>query len=159
MLEILTRISEGKGTMKDLDTLEEISQVMIDTSLCQLGGSAPNPVLSTLRYFRHEYIAHIQEKRCPAGSCKELVSHAIDETCTGCHVCFDPCPTDAISGKLKELHIIDQTKCIQCGACYQVCKFDSIKRAKRGSGEVVQLRAKENWHPPVKKQPQPAAVA
>ncbi len=156
MLEILTRISEGKGTMEDLDTLEEISQVIIDTSLCQLGGSAPNPVLSTIRYFRQEYIAHIRDKRCPAGVCKELVSHAIDETCTGCHVCAEPCPTDAISGKLKELHVIDQSKCIQCGACYQLCKFDSIKRVKRGEGEAIQKRAREHWKSPKEKQ---AAVA
>jgi NADH-quinone oxidoreductase subunit F len=157
MLDILVRISEGKGEMKDLDTLEEVSQVMIDTSLCQLGGSAPNPILSTIRYFRYEYAAHIQQKRCPAGVCKELVSHAIDETCTGCHVCYEPCPTDAISGKLKELHIIDQAKCIQCGACYQVCRFDSIKRVKRGEGDTVQIRAKEKWQPAAKKRT--AAVA
>ncbi|MBU0508176.1 NADH-quinone oxidoreductase subunit NuoF [bacterium] len=147
ILAVLKRIADGKGETKDLDTLEEVSQVMIDTSLCQLGGTAPNPVLSTLRYFRHEYLAHIQDKRCPAGVCKELVSHAIDETCTGCHVCFEPCPTDAITGKTKELHVIDQAKCIQCGACYQVCRFDSIKRVKRGGGDIVQLRAKEKWQP------------
>ncbi|MFZ5433042.1 MAG: NADH-ubiquinone oxidoreductase-F iron-sulfur binding region domain-containing protein [Calditrichota bacterium] len=156
MLEILTRITEGKGEMKDLDTLEEMSQVIIDTSLCQLGGSAPNPVLSTLRYFRHEYIAHIKDKRCPAGVCKELVSHAIDETCTGCHVCVEPCPTNAITGKLKGLHVIDQAKCIQCGACYQLCKFDSIKRVKRGEGEAIQKRAQELWKSVKDKQ---AAVA
>jgi NADH-quinone oxidoreductase subunit F len=147
MLEILDRICAGKGTMKDIDTLEEISQVIIDTSLCQLGGSAPNPVLSTLRYFRQEYIAHIRDKRCPAGVCKELVSHAIDETCTGCHVCVAPCPTQAITGQTKGLHVIDQTKCIQCGACYQVCRFDSIKRVKRGDGDRVQIQAREKWQP------------
>jgi len=151
MLDVLTRISEGKGEMSDIDTLEELSQVMMDTSLCQLGGSAPNPVLSTLLYFRHEYIAHIKDKRCPAGVCKELVSHAIDETCTGCHLCLKPCPTGAITGKLRELHVIDQTKCIQCGACYQICKIDSIQRVKRGDGERIQQLAKEKWHPPVKK--------
>jgi NADH-quinone oxidoreductase subunit F len=159
MLEILTRISEGGGTMKDFDLLEEISQVMIDTSLCQLGGSAPNPVLSTLRYFRQEYLAHIKDKRCPAGVCKNLVSHSIDETCTGCHLCFAPCPTNAISGKLKELHVVDQSKCIQCGACFQVCKFDSVKRVKRGDGEAVQAKAKARWQPAKKAAPQPAAVA
>ncbi len=156
-LEILTRISEGKGQMEDLDTLEEISQVMIDTCLCQLGGSAPNPVLSTIRYFRQEYLAHIVEKRCPAGVCKELVSHAIDETCTGCHVCFSVCPTNAIIGQTKTLHVIDQDACIQCGACYQLCRFDSIKRVKRGEGDAIQYVAKEKWHPPVKKKA--AAVA
>jgi len=158
MLTILTRISEGKGEMKDIDTLEELSQVIIDTSLCQLGGSAPNPVLSTLRYFRQEYIAHIRDKRCPAGVCKELVSHAIDESCTGCHVCAEPCPTDAITGKTKELHVIDQSKCIQCGACYQVCRFDSIRRVKRGEGEAVQEKAKLLWKPHVT-QRETAAVA
>ncbi|RPH94628.1 NADH-quinone oxidoreductase subunit F [candidate division KSB1 bacterium] len=158
MLEILTRITEGKGTLKDLDTLEEVSQVMIDTSLCQLGGSAPNPVLSTLRYFRHEYLAHIVDKRCPAGVCKELVSHAIDETCNGCHVCFEPCPTNAIIGKTKELHVIDQQKCIQCGACFQVCRFDSIKRVKRGEGDAVQSRAKELWKPRARKEASAATV-
>jgi NADH-quinone oxidoreductase subunit F len=152
MLEILNRICDGKGTMKDLDTLEEVSQVMMDTSLCQLGGSAPNPVLSTLRYFRHEYLAHIREKRCPAGVCKELVSHAIDESCTGCHVCAEPCPTDAISGKLKELHVIDQAKCIQCGACFQICRFDSVKRVKRGEGDALQVKAKELWKPQTRKE-------
>jgi NADH:ubiquinone oxidoreductase subunit F (NADH-binding)/NAD-dependent dihydropyrimidine dehydrogenase PreA subunit len=157
ILEVLTRITEGRGEMKDLDTLEEISQVMIDTSLCQLGGTAPNPVLSTLRYFRQEYIAHIKDKRCPAGVCKALVSHAIDETCNGCHVCADPCPTNAISGKRKELHVIDQAKCIQCGACFQVCRFDSIKRVKRGEGDIVQHRAKELWKPARQKQPTVAA--
>jgi len=114
-------------------------------------------VLSTLRYFRQEYLAHIVDKRCPAGVCKELVSHTIDETCTGCHVCADPCPTDAIVGQTKQLHYIIQDKCIQCGACFQVCRFDSIKRVKRGAGEVVQVRAKERWQPASKKAP--AAVA
>jgi NADH-quinone oxidoreductase subunit F len=157
MLEILTRISDGKGTMEDIDTLEEISQVMIDTSLCQLGGSAPNPVLSTIRYFRQEYIAHIVEKRCPAGVCKALVSHAIDETCTGCHICYSACPTNAIYGETKTLHVIDQEKCIQCGACYQLCKFDSVKRVKRGEGDRIQRIAKEKWQPLAKKQPAAAA--
>ena len=150
MLEIVTRITEGKGKLEDLDTLKELSQVMIDTSLCQLGGSAPNPVLSTLSYFRQEYLAHIVDKRCPAGVCKELVSHAIDETCSGCHVCVKPCPTNAISGETKQLHVIDQDKCIQCGACYQVCNIGSIRRVKRGEGAAVQLRAKELWRPIIK---------
>jgi NADH:ubiquinone oxidoreductase subunit F (NADH-binding)/(2Fe-2S) ferredoxin/Fe-S-cluster-containing hydrogenase component 2 len=156
MLKILTRITEGKGELKDIDTLEEISQVMKDTSLCQLGGTAPNPVLSTIRYFRHEYVAHIEEKRCPAGVCKALVSYAIDESCTGCQVCARQCPTGAIVGGKQQLHYIDQAKCILCGACYQVCKFDSIKRVKRGTAEEVQTRAKTLWQPIGKKQ---AAVA
>ena len=145
MLRILTGITDGEGKMEDIALLEELSQVIIDTSLCQLGGSAPNPVLSTIRYFRQEYLAHIVEKRCPAGVCKALVSHAINEKCTGCHVCFKPCPTNAIVGESKKLHYIIQDKCIQCGACYQVCKYDAINRVKRGSGEPIQTRAKENW--------------
>ncbi len=147
MLDILTRISDGRGELWDLPLLEELSQVIIDTSLCQLGGSAPNPVLSTIRYFRQEYMAHIREKRCPAGVCKPLVSHAIDESCIGCHACLKPCPTSAIVGNVKELHYIIQDKCIQCGACYQICKYDSIKRIKRGEGDALQARARGLWKP------------
>ena len=153
MLGILTRISEGRGEMEDLELLEDLSQVIIDTSLCQLGGSAPNPVLSTLRYFRQEYIAHIKDKRCPAGVCKALVSHAIGVQCNGCHACFKACATDAIVGDVKQLHTIIQDKCIQCGACYQICKYDAIRRVKRGEGEAVQIRARELWSAPVKSQP------
>lgn len=153
MLNILTRISDGKGEMDDIPLLEELSQVIIDTSLCQLGGSAPNPVLSTIRYFRQEYIAHIRDKRCPAGVCKPLVSHAIDQTCIGCHACVKPCPTGAIIGNAKELHYVVQDKCIQCGACYQICKYDSIKRIKRGGGAALQLQAKELWKPRTKAEP------
>lgn len=145
MLAILTRITEGEGKLDDIVLLEELAQVIIDTSLCQLGGSAPNPVLSTIRYFRQEYLAHILDKRCPAGVCKPLVSHAINEKCSGCHVCFSPCPTNAIVGESKQLHYIIQDKCIQCGACYQVCKYDAILRVKRGEGDFIQQRAKENW--------------
>jgi ferredoxin len=150
MLKILTRISRGEGSMDDLETLEDLSQVIIDTSLCQLGGSAPNPILSTIRYFRQEYLAHIKDKRCPAGVCKELVSHAIDLKCNGCHACFKSCPTSAIIGKPKELHYIDQIKCIQCGACYQICKYDAIKRVKRGTGDSIQTGARERWQPSAK---------
>jgi len=147
MLGILNKICEGDGTMEDIEHLEELSQVIIDTSLCQLGGSAPNPVLSTIRYFRGEYVAHVRDKRCPAGVCKELVAHAIDNTCTGCHACVKPCPTNAIVGDPKRLHMIIQDKCIQCGACYQICRYNSIKRAKRGEGEKIQQRAREIWQP------------
>ncbi|MCX6827857.1 MAG: 4Fe-4S binding protein [candidate division Zixibacteria bacterium] len=150
MLEILTRITQGKGRLEDLEVLEDLSQVIIDTSLCQLGGSAPNPVLSTLRYFRQEYLAHINEKCCPAGVCKDLVSHAIDSKCNGCHACFKSCPTNAIIGKPKELHYIDQAKCIQCGACYQICQYDAIKRVKRGMGDSIQTGAREIWRPSAK---------
>ena len=151
MWHILDRITKGEGKMEDLESLEDLSQVIIDTSLCQLGGSAPNPVLSTIRYFHNEYLAHIEDKRCPAGVCKELVAHAINETCNGCHACVKPCPTDAIIGKPKELHIIDQEKCIQCGACYQVCKFDSIERVRVDEGDAVQIKAKQLWQPHISK--------
>jgi NADH:ubiquinone oxidoreductase subunit F (NADH-binding)/(2Fe-2S) ferredoxin len=158
MLGILTRISEGKGAVDDIPLLEDLSQVIIDTSLCQLGGAAPNPVLSTIRYFRQEYLAHIVDKRCPAGVCKDLVSHAINAKCTGCHACVKACSSDAITGDLKKLHKIDQVKCIQCGACYQICKYDGITRAKRGEGEGVQNMAGVDWRPPVKASQQSAVA-
>ena len=147
MLEILTRITEGRGDHADLVTLEELSQVMIDTCLCQLGSAAPNPILSTLRYFRSEYLAHIDDKRCPAGVCKELVSHAINESCGGCHVCVKACPVDCITGEAKELHAIDQDTCVQCGACFQVCPTDSIERVQRGAGVALQDQAARRWQP------------
>jgi len=153
MLGILTGICEGRGMMEDIALLEELGQVLIDTSLCQLGGSAPNPILSTIRYFRQEYIAHIVDKRCPAGVCKALVSHAISEKCTGCHACSKPCPTNAIAGVSKMLHYIIQDKCIQCGACYQICKYNAIVRVKRGEGEAVQKRAAQVWQPKAKRDP------
>ncbi len=158
MLNILNKICHGEGTMEDITYLEQLSQVIIDTSLCQLGGSAPNPVLSTIRYFRQEYIAHVRDKRCPAGVCKDLVAHAIDNTCTGCHACVKPCPTAAIIGEPKRLHVIIQDKCIQCGACYQICRYNSIKRVKRGEGDRIQQRARELWQPRITdKQPAPVA--
>lgn len=124
---ILDRITAGNGKLEDIDTLEWMGQAITDGSLCDLGGSAPNPVLSTIRYFRDEYEAHIKENKCPAGVCKALITYTvIEETCNGCHLCFKPCPTDAISGEKKKLHDVDQEKCIQCGACYDVCKFDAI---------------------------------
>ncbi|HUU45213.1 MAG TPA: NADH-ubiquinone oxidoreductase-F iron-sulfur binding region domain-containing protein [Acidobacteriota bacterium] len=153
MLEILNRITRGEGRVEDIDLLEQMSQVIIDTSLCQLGGSAPNPVLSTLRYFRDEYLAHIEDHRCPAGVCSDLVSHAITEACNGCHLCVQSCPSTAITGSPKELHAIKQIECIQCGACYQVCKNGAVKRVKRGEGEAVQSRARVAWQPREKAQP------
>lgn len=158
MLDILNRICSGQGVMDDIAHLDELSQVIIDTSLCQLGGSAPNPVLSTIRYFRQEYISHVRDKRCTAGVCKELVAHAIDNTCTGCHVCVKPCPTDAIVGEPKQLHVILQDKCIQCGACYQICRYNSIRRVKHGEGDDVQKRARELWRPK-ESASQPVSVA
>jgi NADH:ubiquinone oxidoreductase subunit F (NADH-binding)/(2Fe-2S) ferredoxin/Fe-S-cluster-containing hydrogenase component 2 len=157
MLSILTRISEGKGEMEDIEVLKEVSQTLADTSLCDLGRSAPNPILSTIRYFHSEYVAHIKDKRCPAGVCKELVSHAIDENCIGCHVCFKVCPSDAIVGTPKQLYSIIQEECIQCGACYQICNYNAIRRVKRGEGDMVQRRAKEVWKPRTKEKPVAAA--
>jgi NAD-dependent dihydropyrimidine dehydrogenase PreA subunit len=129
MVRLLTEITEGKGTPKHIDLLEELSGAIRDTSLCALGKSAPNPVLSTLRYFRNEYDAHIIDKQCPAGVCPALTTFTIDsDLCTGCTKCARNCPTDAISGKKKEAHSIDQSKCIKCRACYDNCKFSAIRK-------------------------------
>jgi NADH:ubiquinone oxidoreductase subunit F (NADH-binding)/ferredoxin len=128
MLDILNRICAGKGEEGDIEFLEEISEAVRNSSLCALGGTAPNPVLSTLSYFRSEYEAHIKEKRCPAGVCKELVEYYIDEkNCTGCGACSKRCPQEAISGEKKKPHKIDAEKCIRCGICAEVCKFDAVK--------------------------------
>ncbi len=127
MLEILTKITKGQATMEDLDKLEELCYYVKSNSLCGLGQTAPNPVLSTLRYFRDEYEAHIKEKRCPAGVCKALLSYNIDrDKCRGCTLCARTCPAGAIMGSVKNPHIIDQTKCIKCGACMEKCKFGAI---------------------------------
>jgi len=127
MLEILERITAGMGTIDDVDLLERLSEDIIEGSLCQLGGSAPNPVLTMLRYFRDEVMAHVVDRRCPAKVCRPLIRYTIDkDACTGCHVCFDACPTKAISGERKQLHVIDQKLCIQCDTCRQVCKFDAV---------------------------------
>ena len=129
MLEILTRISDGNGKMEDLDTLEELSQNIIKGSLCGLGQTAPNPVLTTLKYFREEYIAHIKDKTCPAGVCTSLLKYeVIEDKCIGCTVCAMKCPVDCISGERKQVHKIDQDACIKCGACYDACKFNAIKK-------------------------------
>ena len=125
---ILERITEGNGKEEDLETIEWMGKAIIDGSLCGLGGTAPNPVLSTLRYFRDEYEAHIKEKTCPAGVCKALITYTIDpELCTGCMVCAKICPVEAATGEKKEVHFIDQDKCIKCGACFESCKFDAVK--------------------------------
>jgi len=127
MLEILERITKGKGKLKDLDTLERLATVMKSTSLCGLGQTAPNPVLSTLKYFRQEYISHIENHHCPAGTCNSLLSYQIDKNlCIGCSACKNQCPTGAISGSLKQPHSIDTAICISCGACVEICKFDAI---------------------------------
>ena len=126
MLEILNRIAEGKGTMEDLDKLENLAVNIKETSLCGLGQTAPNPVLSTLRYFRDEYEAHVLEKRCPAGVCQSLLKYIITMDCKGCTKCARICPVGAIDGKVREIHIINQDKCIKCGACMEACTFHSI---------------------------------
>jgi len=127
MGEILTRICAGEGTEADLGLLDALSRTMIDTSLCGLGSTAPNPVLSTLRYFREEYEAHIRQRICPARVCKALIRYAIDsETCTGCGACLRACPSNAITGEKKEPHRLDAKVCIKCGACLQSCKFGAV---------------------------------
>jgi len=127
MLEILERITEGKGELKDLDLLKELATKTIEGSLCGLGMTAPNPILTTLKYFEEEYLDHIENKHCESGTCKALMQYVIDaEKCIGCTACSKVCPVDAIEGKVKEKHIIIQDQCIKCGNCYEACKFDAI---------------------------------
>ena len=127
MLEILNKITDGKGTLEDIQKLEELGNYIKDNALCGLGQTAPNPVLSTLHYFRDEYIAHVTEKKCIAGVCKALLSYVIDpDKCKGCTLCARQCPAKAITGTVKQPHIIDQEKCIKCGACMDACKFKAI---------------------------------
>jgi NADH:ubiquinone oxidoreductase subunit F (NADH-binding) len=127
MRQILEDICAGKGQEGDIDLLQKMSAAIIDGSLCALGSSAPNPVLSTINYFRGEYDAHIHEKRCPAAVCKALIEYSISaENCTGCGVCLKNCPRECITGKKKQLHCIDKAACIKCGVCYESCKFDAV---------------------------------
>ena len=127
MLELLTDITEGRGTMEHLDMLEELSQTISDTALCGLGKTAAFPVVSTMKYFRDEYISHVVDKKCPAGQCKALINLQIDpELCKGCTKCARLCPVSAISGELKKPHTIDVSKCIKCGACKDGCPFHAI---------------------------------
>jgi len=134
MHEILTDITEGRGKAEDLETLEELGWVTAEASLCQLGATAPNPVLSTLRYFRDEYEEHILNKRCPAKVCRKLLHYrVISDVCKRCGACVKVCPSEAISGTKKTKKTegvpfkIDEDKCIQCGACFEACKFESIE--------------------------------
>jgi len=124
----LAKICKGQGEEDDIKFLEELSHTVMEASLCQLGATAPNPVLSTLRYFREEYEEHIRDKKCRAGVCKDLIAyHIIEENCTGCKACVKPCPTQAITGESKQVHVIDKEKCIKCGICYEICKFDAVE--------------------------------
>ena len=129
MMEILEKITSGNGTLEDIDKLEELAYYIKENSLCGLGQTAPNPVLATLKFFRDEYIAHVVDKKCPAGVCKKLLNYTIDpEKCRGCTLCARKCPASAITGSVKTPHTIDTTKCIKCGACMESCKFGAISK-------------------------------
>ena len=129
ILEGIHRICDGKGEDGDIERLENLAQNIKATALCGLGQTAPNPVLSTLRYFRDEYLEHIQNKRCPAGVCKSLLQYRIDpQKCRGCTLCAKVCPAGAITGTVKEPHVIDPGKCLKCGACMEKCRFGAISK-------------------------------
>jgi NADH-quinone oxidoreductase subunit F len=137
MLKILTDITKGRGKDGDIELLQELAEVLTEASLCALGKSAPNPFLSTLKYFREEYEAHIKEKRCPALSCKELIHFYIDPAkCKACLICARQCPSQAIDGGKNRIHVIDQAKCTKCGTCFEVCptRFGAVKKI---SGEPI----------------------
>jgi NADH-quinone oxidoreductase subunit F len=128
MLEILTRITEGKGTEGDIERLENLASLVKNNSLCGLGQTAPNPVLTTLKYFRGEYEAHISNRKCPAHQCQALLTYTINEKCNGCGACGRACSAKAISGEKRQPHVIDHSRCVQCDECYRTCRFEAITR-------------------------------
>ncbi|MEM2637322.1 MAG: NADH-ubiquinone oxidoreductase-F iron-sulfur binding region domain-containing protein, partial [Candidatus Korarchaeota archaeon] len=135
MLQILTKITKGEGVKEDLQTLETLADVVRDTSLCALGQTAPNPILTTLRYFRDEYLSHIEKKKCPTKVCVELIDYTVvPEKCVGCHACAIVCPTGAAHGTPKQVHKIDNNICIRCGACYSACRYGAIIKVDRYKG-------------------------
>ena len=139
MIDIMERITQGKGKPEDIDRLNELGKTIIASALCGLGTSAPNPVLSSIRYFREEWEAHVNEKRCPALVCKELINfYILPDKCAGCGICVRACPVDAITGGKRMVHIIDQSKCIKCGTCLEKCpaKFSAVKKV---SAEIIEV--------------------
>jgi NADH-quinone oxidoreductase subunit F len=139
MLDILERICQGEGRPEDIDLLQQLGENIKAGSLCQLGQTAPNPVLTTLRYFREEYEAHINEKRCPALSCANLISfYILPDKCQGCGICLRNCPAECIAGDKRMVHVIDQEKCVKCGTCLEVCpeRFGAVVKV---SGETVEV--------------------
>jgi len=129
MLEILNRITDGQAVVEDLDKLERLARLIQKPSLCGLGQTAPNPVLSLLKNFREEFLEHIREKHCPTQRCAKLIRYEIDpEKCTGCTLCARRCPVPCISGTTRKPHLIDQDRCIKCGECFKACKFDAVKK-------------------------------
>jgi NADH-quinone oxidoreductase subunit F len=155
MLGILERITQGEGKPEDIEQLQRLAETVRDGSLCALGGTAPNPVLTTLRYFRNEYEAHINEKRCPARSCQKLVScYILPDKCEGCGICLRACPVEAIAGGKRMIHVIDQSKCTRCGACIDVCppRFSAIAKV---SGEKIEVPEEPVPVTPKKKQGKP----
>jgi NAD-dependent dihydropyrimidine dehydrogenase PreA subunit len=127
MKDVLEDITGGRGTKEDLALLESMAEDIKESALCGLGKTAPNPVLSTLKYFRNEYIAHIRDKKCPAGVCKALITYSIDKNrCTGCGACVKVCPTSAIRGEKKQPHKIEINQCVKCGACFEICPAEAV---------------------------------